>query len=114
MAEKRKKRPFPFSIDSILADDTNRSTSAAGQSSSFSSTSKQLHWALRRAEVRLEGAELWRRFHTLGTEMIVTRSGRRMFPTLQCSVRGLEPTERFDWNLWPFVNVDKEWVAAIP
>uniref|UniRef100_A0A183BKJ7 T-box domain-containing protein n=1 Tax=Globodera pallida TaxID=36090 RepID=A0A183BKJ7_GLOPA len=38
----------------------------------------------------LKGASLWRRFHALGTEMIVTRSGRRMFPTLQVAVVRLE------------------------
>ncbi|KAK0416715.1 hypothetical protein QR680_012644 [Steinernema hermaphroditum] len=51
----------------------------------------ELHPALRSVEARLEGADLWRRFDALGTEMIVTKSGRRMFPTLQVRLEGLEP-----------------------
>lgn len=37
---------------------------------------KLLHPALRNVTVSLEGSALWKRFHTLGTEMIVTKSGR--------------------------------------
>lgn len=82
---------------------------------------QQLHLALQRCELQLEGGHLWKRFHALGTEMvnipmkirliayqknnpllidqnspkifffwIVTRSGRRMFPTLQLRVVRLE------------------------
>lgn len=36
----------------------------------------RLHPALRNITVKLEGISLWRRFHELGTEMIVTKSGR--------------------------------------
>ncbi|VDL73731.1 unnamed protein product [Nippostrongylus brasiliensis] len=39
---------------------------------------------------KLEGISLWKRFHALGTEMIVTKSGRRMFPVLSISLRGLD------------------------
>ena len=34
-------------------------------------------------ECSLETDDLWRRFHELGTEMIITKSGRRMFPPLR-------------------------------
>lgn len=34
------------------------------------------HPAIRNAQLHLEGAELWRRFNALGTEMIVTKNGR--------------------------------------
>lgn len=37
---------------------------------------KCLHPGLRDITVNLEGAPLWKRFHALGTEMIVTKSGR--------------------------------------
>lgn len=36
----------------------------------------EYHEALRNAEVRLEGATLWNKFHSFGTEMIVTKTGR--------------------------------------
>ncbi|CAD5113450.1 DgyrCDS2618 [Dimorphilus gyrociliatus] len=37
---------------------------------------------------KLETIELWEKFHELGTEMIITKSGRRMFPTLRVSFGG--------------------------
>ncbi|KAI8442377.1 hypothetical protein MSG28_005899, partial [Choristoneura fumiferana] len=40
----------------------------------------------------LELAALWRSFHELGTEMIVTKAGRRMFPALQARLAGLLPS----------------------
>ncbi|CAJ0960078.1 unnamed protein product, partial [Mesorhabditis belari] len=46
--------------------------------------------ALRCLDCRLEGGELWTKFHELGTEMIITKSGRRMFPTVKVSVSGVD------------------------
>ncbi|KAE8577745.1 hypothetical protein XENTR_v10023032 [Xenopus tropicalis] len=40
---------------------------------------------------QLENKELWERFNSVGTEMIVTKSGRRMFPEFSVSLSGLEP-----------------------
>ena len=34
-------------------------------------------------QVQLEMKALWEEFNELGTEMIVTKAGRRMFPTYQ-------------------------------
>ncbi|KZS16291.1 putative T-box transcription factor TBX22 [Daphnia magna] len=34
--------------------------------------------------------ELWLEFHTLGTEMIITKAGRRMFPSLKVRLSGLD------------------------
>ncbi|XP_055369643.1 T-box-containing protein TBX6L-like [Betta splendens] len=44
-----------------------------------------------RVRMTLENADLWKSFHSVGTEMIITKHGRRMFP--HCSVRlsGLQP-----------------------
>jgi len=42
-------------------------------------------------EVVLEGKELWNCFYRLGTEMIITKTGRRMFPTLRVSFANLDP-----------------------
>ncbi|OAF64856.1 putative T-box protein 11 [Intoshia linei] len=41
--------------------------------------------------VSLEGNDLWKKFYDCGTEMIITKSGRRMFPSFQVNVKGLEP-----------------------
>ncbi|XP_060081063.1 T-box transcription factor TBX20-like [Ylistrum balloti] len=44
---------------------------------------------------KLETKELWEKFHELGTEMIITKTGRRMFPTLRVSMAGLEPEAQY-------------------
>ncbi|KAH8378896.1 hypothetical protein KR009_001934 [Drosophila setifemur] len=41
-------------------------------------------------EAKLENNELWKQFHSIGTEMIITKSGRRMFPSMRVSLSGLE------------------------
>ncbi|XP_053881132.1 T-box transcription factor TBX10 [Malaclemys terrapin pileata] len=41
--------------------------------------------------VQLEMRSLWEEFNSLGTEMIVTKAGRRMFPTFQVKLSGLDP-----------------------
>ncbi|XP_055692938.1 T-box transcription factor TBX10 [Lutzomyia longipalpis] len=49
------------------------------------------HPALATAGVMLETKQLWDKFHEQGTEMIVTKTGRRMFPTFQVRIFGLDP-----------------------
>ncbi|XP_068429662.1 T-box-containing protein TBX6L-like isoform X2 [Clinocottus analis] len=39
----------------------------------------------------LENADLWKSFHNIGTEMIITKHGRRMFPHCSIGVSGLQP-----------------------
>lgn len=41
--------------------------------------------------VELQMRELWQRFFELGTEMIITKAGRRMFPAIRVKVSGLDP-----------------------
>ncbi|KAK3514749.1 hypothetical protein QTP70_029800 [Hemibagrus guttatus] len=73
-------------------------------SSSSSSSSSSIHHHLQHVEkeeeeeeeeeeepvVHLEGMELWRQFHRIGTEMVITKSGRRMFPPLRVRCSGLD------------------------
>ncbi|CAN7987385.1 unnamed protein product, partial [Ixodes pacificus] len=47
--------------------------------------------ALPSVGVSLESRDLWKKFHTYGTEMVITRPGRRMFPVLKVEVTGLKP-----------------------
>uniref|UniRef100_A0A674A028 T-box transcription factor 19 n=1 Tax=Salmo trutta TaxID=8032 RepID=A0A674A028_SALTR len=70
-------------------------------------------------KVTLEEAELWRKFKEVTNEMIVTKSGRRMFPVLKVSVSGLDPNAMYSFLLdfqpadshrWKYVN--GEWVTA--
>ncbi|XP_064596714.1 T-box brain protein 1-like [Liolophura sinensis] len=55
--------------------------------------------------------QLWVKFHAHTTEMIITKQGRRMFPTLQFSLSGLNPQKQYnvfvdmvlaDPNHWKF------------
>ncbi|XP_054734878.1 T-box transcription factor TBX6-like [Anastrepha obliqua] len=46
-------------------------------------------------EAKLENNELWTQFHKIGTEMIITKSGRRMFPSMRISVSGLEDDSNY-------------------
>ncbi|XP_030628004.1 T-box transcription factor TBX6 [Chanos chanos] len=41
--------------------------------------------------VTLENDSVWSRFHSYGTEMVLSKSGRRMFPCCRFSLEGLEP-----------------------
>ncbi|XP_023211579.1 T-box transcription factor TBX20-like isoform X2 [Centruroides sculpturatus] len=51
--------------------------------------------SLKKSECHLENKELWEKFHELGTEMIITKSGRRMFPTLRISFSGVESHTKY-------------------
>uniref|UniRef100_A0A3B5L3K6 T-box domain-containing protein n=1 Tax=Xiphophorus couchianus TaxID=32473 RepID=A0A3B5L3K6_9TELE len=70
-------------------------------------------------KLTLEDAELWGKFKELTNEMIVTKTGRRMFPVLRVSVSGLDPNAMYsvlldfvaaDNNRWKYVN--GEWVPG--
>nr|XP_017206601.2 T-box transcription factor TBX1-like [Danio rerio] len=55
--------------------------------------------------VQLEMQSLWRQFDQLGTEMIVTKAGRRMFPTFQVHISGMDPAAEYVL-LMDFIPVD--------
>ena len=46
---------------------------------------------LTRVHCNLDNKELWDKFCEFGTEMIITRTGRRMFPTVRVSFSNLDP-----------------------
>ena len=50
---------------------------------------------LSRIDCHLENKDLWDKFNELGTEMIITKTGRRMFPTLRVSFVGIDPMKRY-------------------
>ncbi|XP_053135183.1 T-box-containing protein TBX6L-like isoform X4 [Hemicordylus capensis] len=55
--------------------------------------------------VTLEDVDLWMKFHQVGTEMIITKSGRRMFPQCKIKVSGLIPYAKY-LMLVDFVPMD--------
>ncbi|XP_041362119.1 T-box brain protein 1-like [Gigantopelta aegis] len=69
--------------------------------------------------VHLCNREMWIKFHSHTTEMIITKQGRRMFPTLQYSLTGLGPQKQYnvfvdmilaDSNHWKFQS--GRWVVC--
>nr|XP_015836207.1 PREDICTED: T-box transcription factor TBX1-A isoform X2 [Tribolium castaneum] len=61
--------------------------------------------SLSNAGAILEMKHLWDEFHSLGTEMIVTKAGRRMFPTFQVKLCGLDLHAEY-MLMMDFVPVD--------
>ncbi|XP_037546927.1 T-box transcription factor TBX6 [Nematolebias whitei] len=46
-------------------------------------------------KLELENSSLWKQFSSVGTEMIITKKGRRMFPGLKLKLSGLSPSLRY-------------------
>ncbi|XP_013888187.1 T-box transcription factor TBX2b [Austrofundulus limnaeus] len=46
-------------------------------------------------KVTLEAKDLWDQFHKLGTEMVITKSGRRMFPPFKVRISGLDKKAKY-------------------
>uniref|UniRef100_T1J6G1 T-box domain-containing protein n=1 Tax=Strigamia maritima TaxID=126957 RepID=T1J6G1_STRMM len=67
-------------------DDGNKSATA----SPHSAPKKPMHPKLVGVTISLEMKALWDEFNELGTEMIVTKAGRRMFPTFQVKIFGMD------------------------
>nr|CAI5841540.1 unnamed protein product [Callosobruchus analis] len=69
--------------------------------------------------VTLDDRDLWIRFQCFTNEMIVTKSGRRMFPVVKVTASGLDPKAMYtvllefvqiDQHRWKYVN--GEWVPG--
>ncbi|VDN36524.1 unnamed protein product [Cylicostephanus goldi] len=45
--------------------------------------------------VRLANDELWTKFHENTTEMVVTKTGRKMFPKLEYVIEGLKTDQAY-------------------
>ncbi|XP_037636622.1 T-box transcription factor TBX22 [Sebastes umbrosus] len=71
--------------------------------------------------VELQGSELWKRFYEIGTEMIITKAGRRMFPSVRVKVRNLDPSQQYyiamdvmpvDSKRYRYVYHSSQWMVA--
>ncbi|XP_048578081.1 T-box transcription factor TBX15 isoform X2 [Nematostella vectensis] len=71
--------------------------------------------------VELQMHDLWRRFYELGTEMIITKAGRRMFPAIRVKVSGLDPHAHYilvmdviplDGKRYRYAYHSSKWVVA--
>ncbi|XP_078066565.1 T-box transcription factor TBX22-like [Mustelus asterias] len=72
-------------------------------------------------QVELQGTELWKRFHEIGTEMIITKAGRRMFPAVRVKIKGLAPAKQYyiamdiipvDSKRYRYVYHSSQWMVA--
>ncbi|XP_046356110.1 T-box transcription factor TBX2-like [Haliotis cracherodii] len=45
--------------------------------------------------VELEAMDLWEQFHKYGTEMVITKSGRRLFPGFRVKLSGLDKKSKY-------------------
>ncbi|VDD80615.1 unnamed protein product [Mesocestoides corti] len=70
-------------------------------------------------KAELAEPELWKAFHKMTTEMVITKSGRRMFPAYKINVTGLDPRAKYvmmmdivprDQNRYKFHN--NGWAVA--
>jgi len=59
------------------------------------SPDKPMHPKLTSIRVSIESKSLWDEFDQLGTEMIVTKAGRRMFPTFQVKITDMDPNSDY-------------------
>ncbi|XP_043079990.1 T-box transcription factor TBX15-like [Puntigrus tetrazona] len=71
--------------------------------------------------VDLQGSDLWKRFHEIGTEMIITKAGRRMFPAMRVKIAGLDPHQQYyiamdivpvDNKRYRYVYHSSKWMVA--
>ncbi|XP_010878585.1 T-box transcription factor TBX15 isoform X2 [Esox lucius] len=72
-------------------------------------------------QVELQCADLWKRFHEIGTEMIITKAGRRMFPAMRVKIVGLDPHQQYyiamdivpvDNKRYRYVYHSSKWMVA--
>uniref|UniRef100_A0A3B3YFG0 T-box domain-containing protein n=1 Tax=Poecilia mexicana TaxID=48701 RepID=A0A3B3YFG0_9TELE len=75
----------------------------------------------REVRAELQGSELWKRFYEIGTEMIITKAGRRMFPSVRVKVRNLDPCQQYyvamdvmpvDSKRYRYVYHSSQWMVA--
>ncbi|XP_060902055.1 T-box transcription factor TBX4 [Labrus mixtus] len=58
-------------------------------------TSSEPDQNIENIKVVLHERELWKKFHEAGTEMIITKAGRRMFPSYKVKVTGMNPKTKY-------------------
>ena len=95
-----------FSFAASVSPQTRcSSTETPSSSQTEPQPKKPLHPKLTSVVAQLEMKPLWDEFNELGTEMIVTKAGRRMFPTFQVRLYGMDPLEDY-MLVMDFVPVD--------
>ncbi|XP_045887122.1 T-box transcription factor TBX22 [Micropterus dolomieu] len=109
-------------IDTSLDRHTVRSRTEEADPSGEENKSKENECRPdREVRVDLQGSELWKRFYEIGTEMIITKAGRRMFPSVRVKVRNLDPCHQYyiamdvmpvDSKRYRYVYHSSQWMVA--
>nr|XP_033775706.1 T-box transcription factor TBX1-like [Geotrypetes seraphini] len=96
-----------YGASALLSDSEERGLSCSGGGSGGSCVPRDVQKNVRVSgvSVQLEMKTLWEEFNRLGTEMIVTKAGRRMFPTFQVKIFGMDPLADYAL-LMDFVPLD--------
>ncbi|XP_061610650.1 T-box transcription factor TBX18 isoform X2 [Phyllopteryx taeniolatus] len=125
MAEKRRSpcalsvKAHAFSVEALIGAEKRRRTAGEGATAPASPEPREAEYASdgsqsedalvaspqpatlcgdaseRDPRVDLQGSDLWKRFHEIGTEMIITKAGRRMFPAMRVKMSGLDPHQQY-------------------
>ncbi|CAG5136133.1 unnamed protein product [Candidula unifasciata] len=89
----------PLTTPEFLITSTHNNTSHVLNSNAFENSTNTflLHHDLSDSSIVVElcHSDLWTSFHRLGTEMIITKSGRRMFPALKMRINNLNPDKHY-------------------
>eukprot|EP00112_Aurelia_sp_Birch-Aquarium-sp1_P010928 Seg231.6 transcript_id=Seg231.6/GoldUCD/mRNA.D3Y31 product="T-box transcription factor TBX5" protein_id=Seg231.6/GoldUCD/D3Y31 len=108
-------------LSDSMANFINTGNNRASEESSRASCSAQQMKKEQDSNVRvaLHNKEMWDKFHLVGTEMIITKAGRRMFPVVKVNISGLNPKLKYilvmdlvpvDDNRYKYHN--SEWTIA--
>ncbi|XP_076867778.1 T-box transcription factor TBX6L isoform X2 [Brachyhypopomus gauderio] len=115
--EERLALDYPYPLNSLAnsygfypqewKDSIRRSQSwdsAKGSGGEAELTSLSVH-------VSLHGRDLWDKFNNIGTEMLITKTGRRMFPSCKVTVTGLNPRVKYVvmMDMVPFDDNKYKW-----
>ncbi|XP_072312283.1 T-box transcription factor TBX4 [Eucyclogobius newberryi] len=76
--------------------DAQTEASRVGHSTSGGAPGSREHdQNIENIKVVLHERDLWKKFHEAGTEMIITKAGRRMFPSYKVKVTGMNPKTKY-------------------
>lgn len=88
------------SLTSVVNMPESSPWSAAGSVSTFGSPDVEKDFpavlTFKGVSVSLENNSVWKQFYSCGTEMILTKQGRRMFPYCRYRLAGLDPDQQYN------------------
>ncbi|KAM6970628.1 T-box transcription factor TBX6L [Aplochiton taeniatus] len=82
-----------------------------GQSWDAIKVGREMELSSLQVSASLQGRELWDKFGDLETEMLITKTGRRMFPSCKVTVTGLNPQANYVlmMDMVPFDDNKYKW-----